>query len=279
MNKTLTKPITQEIEPTILTRTSTNVATVTNTSTVTNAPTLGCSLRLDDVCLEIEGKQVINKLSLSTDIKRLGVIGRNGSGKSTLSRLLSGLIETSSGRIEVAGIDPFKDRKGALREIGLLFQNPEHQIIFPTVLEEITFGLRQLGQKKKAAEHNALQVLNNFGKAHWENVHTSTLSQGQKHLVCLMAIVAMKPNLIILDEPFAGLDIPTKKQLRRYLDKFSGSLIHISHDPEDLHGYEQLLWLEGGEVAALGSYDEVLPRYLSEMDTLGDSDDISDLAG
>ncbi len=256
MNKPLIEPITQVIEPT----------------------TQGCSIRLDEVCLEIEGKQVINKLSLSTNIKRLGVIGRNGSGKSTLSRLLSGLIETSSGSLEVAGIDPFKDRKGALREIGLLFQNPEHQIIFPTVIEEVAFGLRQLGQNKKTAEHNALQVLASFGKEHWENVHTSALSQGQKHLVCLMAVVAMKPNLIILDEPFAGLDIPTKKQLRRYLDKFSGSLIHISHDPEDLNGYEQLLWLEGGEVAALGDYEEILPRYLSEMDALGDSDDISDLA-
>ncbi|MBB1488845.1 energy-coupling factor ABC transporter ATP-binding protein [Oceanospirillum sediminis] len=256
MNKPLEKPITQ----------------------VTKPITQGCSIHLDEVCLEIEGKQVVNKLSLSTTIKRLGVIGRNGSGKSTLSRLLSGLIETSSGHIEVAGINPFKDRKGALREIGLLFQNPEHQIIFPTVIEEIAFGLRQQGQNKKTAEQNALQVLASFGKEHWQNVHTSALSQGQKHLVCLMAVMAMKPNLIILDEPFAGLDIPTKKQLRRYLDKFSGSLIHISHDPEDLNGYEQLLWLEGGEVAALGRYEEVLPRYLNEMDTLGDSDDISDLA-
>lgn len=237
-----------------------------------------CAIHLDTVCLEVEGKQVINNLSFSTNVKRLGVIGRNGSGKSTLSRLLSGLIESSSGTLQVAGINPFKDRKAALREIGLLFQNPEHQIIFPTVIEEVAFGLRQLGQNKKTAEQNALQVLSTFGKEHWENVHTSALSQGQKHLVCLMAVVAMKPNLIILDEPFAGLDIPTKKQLQRYLDQFSGSLIHISHDPSDLNGYEQLLWLEGGEVAAIGNAEDVLPRYLSEMHQLGDSDDISDIA-
>lgn len=242
-------------------------------------PTItGCAIRLDQVCLDIEGKRIINGLSLDTSVRRLGVVGRNGSGKSTLSRLLSGLIEVSSGELEVAGINPFKDRRAALREIGLLFQNPEHQIIFPTVLEEVTFGLRQLGQKKAEAEKNALEVLSGFGKEHWKNVHTSALSQGQKHLVCLMAVVAMKPNLIILDEPFAGLDIPTKRQLQRYLDKFSGSLIHISHDPSDLNNCDQLLWLEGGQVAALGEPEDVMSRYLSAMHELGDGDDISDLS-
>lgn len=240
--------------------------------------TAGSSIRLHDVCLDIEGKRVLDQLSFNTEVKRLGIIGRNGSGKSTLSRVLSGLIETNSGQLEVAGINPFKERKAALKEIGLLFQNPDHQIIFPTVLEEVVFGLRQLGQKKAEAQQNALNTLATFGKTHWKNVHTSALSQGQKHLVCLMAVVAMQPNLIILDEPFAGLDIPTKRQLQRYLDRFPGSLIHISHDPADLANYHQLLWLENGQVAALGTPDEVLPVYLTEMHKIGDSDDISNLA-
>jgi len=93
-----------------------------------------------------------------------------------------------------------------------------------------------------------------------------------------MAVVAMKPNLIILDEPFAGLDIPTKKQLQRYLEQFPGSLIHISHDPNDLENYDQLLWLEAGKIAAIGDKNEVLPKYLAEMHRIGDSDDISILS-
>lgn len=142
----------------------------------------------------------------------------------------------------------------------------------------MVFGLRQLGQNKQLAEQNALSTLQTFGKLHWKDVHTSALSQGQKHLVCLMAVAAMQPKLIILDEPFAGLDIPTKRQLQRYLDKFPGSLIHISHDPADLNHYDQLLWLESGQVAALGAPNEVLPVYLAEMHKMGDGDDISDLA-
>ncbi|MDG3088509.1 ATP-binding cassette domain-containing protein [Vibrio hannami] len=108
----------------------------------------GSSIKLHQVTLEIEGKKILNGMSFETGVKRLGVIGRNGSGKSTLSRALSGLIEVKSGLLEVAGINPYKDRKAALQEIGLLFQNPDHQIIFPTVLEEVVFGLRQSGQKK-----------------------------------------------------------------------------------------------------------------------------------
>jgi len=93
-----------------------------------------------------------------------------------------------------------------------------------------------------------------------------------------MAVVAMKPKLIILDEPFAGLDIPTKQQLQRYLDHFDGNLIHISHDPADIEHYDQLLWLEQGQITALGTPQDVLPGYLHEMHRLGDSDDISNLS-
>ncbi len=235
------------------------------------------SIELLDVCLDIEGKRVLDHVTLKSQSNRLGVIGRNGSGKSTLSRVLSGLIEIQSGEVKVSGINPYQNRKEAIKEIGLLFQNPDHQIIFPTVLEEVVFGLRQLGQKKSEAEKNALDILATFDKTHWQNVHTSALSQGQKHLVCLMAVVAMQPRIIILDEPFAGLDIPTKRQLQRYLNTFPGSLIHISHDPDDLAHYDELLWLEEGKIAAMGSHDEVLPKYINEMHRLGESDDISNL--
>lgn len=241
----------------------------------TQAPS---DIHLQNVKLHLEGKLVLNQLTFNAKVKRLGIIGRNGSGKSTLSRALAGLVKISAGSLLVAGIDPYKNRSAALQEIGILFQNPDHQIIFPTVLEEIIFGLRQLGQTKNSAQKNALQTLADFGKTHWKDAHNSALSQGQKHLVCLMAIVAMQPKLIILDEPFAGLDIPTKLQLKRYLSQFTGNLIHISHDPDDLDNCDQLLWLEEGQVAEIGDAASVLPNYLKHMHTLGGSDDISHLS-
>ena len=122
-------------------------------------------------------------------------------------------------------------------------------------------------------------MLARFGKSHWEAAYINTLSHGQKHLVCLMAVTAMAPRLLILDEPFAGLDIPTRAQLSRYLSHYTGNLIHISHDPADLAGYDQALWLERGQIAALGARDRVIADYVARMTELGEADDIADLAG
>lgn len=227
---------------------------------------------------EIEGKPVLQGLDLSVDAPRIGVIGRNGSGKSTLARLIAGLVAPTSGKVRLNGIDPFKDRRAALGEVGILFQNPDHQIIFPTVIEEISFGLLQSGQDKATAAATAKDVLARFGLAHWEAAYVNTLSHGQKHLLCLMAIVAMQPKVLLLDEPFAGLDLPTKMQLTRSLRHYDGTLFHISHDPADLQGYDVIVWLEDGRIRSVGQEDEVLEAYQTAMQAIGARDDLADLS-
>ncbi|TNF17492.1 MAG: ABC transporter ATP-binding protein [Rhodobacteraceae bacterium] len=226
-----------------------------------------------------EDRVVLDGLSLDLAVTRLGVVGRNGSGKTTLARVLAGLVAPATGSYRLNGIDLARDRKAALGEVGILFQNPDHQIIFPTVLEEIAFGLTQQGRRKPQAEDMARATLARFGKAHWEAAYINTLSHGQKHLVCLMAIVAMAPRLLILDEPFAGLDIPTRAQLRRYLAHYTGNMIHITHDPADLAGYDQALWLDRGRVREIGESAGVIAAYVAEMTRLGEADDIADLPG
>ncbi|WP_246184914.1 energy-coupling factor ABC transporter ATP-binding protein [Paracoccus aestuariivivens] len=223
-------------------------------------------------------RRILDRISLQLDAPRIGVIGRNGSGKSTLARLLAGLIEPSQGRVLIEGVDVCKDRRAAISTVGILFQNPEHQIIFPTVLEEICFGLRQLGRNKADARDAALATLTGFGKAHWLDASTETLSQGQKHLLCMMAVMAMRPRWLILDEPFAGLDIPTRMQLTRHLENCGVNLVHISHDPRDLAGYAQICWLDRGQIRAKGDAD-VLSAFETEMIHEGARDDLADLAG
>lgn len=234
---------------------------------------------LDHAGYAIEGKPVLRDLSFAVAVDRLGVVGRNGSGKSTLARLVAGLIAPGEGSCRVNGLDLARDRKSAPREVGILFQNPDHQLIFPTVLEEMMFGLRQRGQSRSDAEAGARRVLANFGKDHWTDASVVSLSQGQKHLLCLMAVVAMAPRLLILDEPFAGLDAPTRTQLRRYLDLYDGAVLHISHDPADFAGYDAMFWLDQGQIRASGTPETVLAGYTKEMTRLGAEDDISDLAG
>jgi biotin transport system ATP-binding protein len=221
---------------------------------------------------------ILNHVDFEFQRARLGIIGRNGSGKSTLARILAGLVEPTSGQVRINGSDMYRDRKAALSEVGILFQNPDHQIIFPTVLEEVAFGLTQKGIQRSKATAAARITLASFGKAHWAESYVNVLSHGQKHLLCMMAIVAMAPRVLILDEPFAGLDIPTKRQLYRYLEKYNGTVLHITHDPEDLSGYQDVIWLDQGAIKKAGAAPDVLPAYLAEMERLGSTDDISDLA-
>lgn len=243
------------------------------------AADLGERVVLRGVSYAVEGREILAGLSADISARRVGIVGRNGSGKSTLARLLAGLIAPGAGAVSLNGVDPAKDRKAALRQVGILFQNPDHQIVFPTAIEEIVFGLRQLGRSKADARKEALAVLAEFGKAHWAEAHVAALSQGQKHLLCLMAVIVMRPAAIVLDEPFTGLDIPTRMQLRRHLARYRGGLIHISHDPGDLDDYDEILWLERGRIVRRGPAAEVLPAYVAAMTEQGERDDLSDLAG
>lgn len=236
-------------------------------------------IEIQDLDFAIEGKQVLNGLNLSLAERRVGIVGRNGSGKSTLARVISGLVAPSAGTVRINGHDLAKDRRAALNEVGILFQNPEHQIIFPTVREEIVFGLEQQGLDKSDATEAALRVLEQFGLSHWHEAYVSTLSQGQKHLVAMMSVVAMKPKLLVLDEPFAGLDIPTKAQLNRYLHLYQGSLLHITHDPGDLDGYDHLVWIDQGRIRLAGPQAQVMAAYLETMHSQGEDDDLADLTG
>lgn len=245
-----------------------------------NTPvTLGSEIELAELSFGVDGREILKGLSFRTTAARVGIVGRNGSGKSTLARLLAGLIAPVSGSVRINGKDLARDRKAALTQVGILFQNPDHQIIFPTVLEEVSFGLTQQGLAADRAEATAQATLESFGKSHWAEAGIAGLSQGQKHLVCLMSVAAMAPRVLILDEPFAGLDIPTKLQLRRYLERYTGTLVHITHDPEDLRGYQSLVWLDKGEIAQTGTDAEVLTAYSDTMKHLGEQDDISDLSG
>ncbi len=236
------------------------------------------ALSLANVGYDVLGKTILDGVSLEVSSSRIGIVGRNGSGKSTLARLLAGLVEPTKGELKINGLNLAKDRKAALAEVGILFQNPDHQIIFPTVEEEITFGLRQQGLSKEEAADRAAMTLTEFGKSHWASANVSALSQGQKHLVCMMAIIAMEPRLIILDEPFTGLDMPTKTQLTRYLSRYHGGLVHISHDPVDLLDYEKVIWLDEGRLASMCEAAPILSDYIRKMKELAGLDDISDLS-
>ena len=227
---------------------------------------------LENAGVVLAGRVILSDVSTRLDAPRTGIVGQNGSGKTTLARLLAGLVAPTSGRVTLAGIDPAKDRKAAIGQIGLLFQNPDHQILFPTVTEELEFGLRQLGQTRAQAATGAVDILARFGRAHWAKLPVHTLSQGQRHLLCLLAVLAMKPAVLVLDEPFSGLDIPTQRQLTRILASLPQRVVTITHDPQMLVGYDRVLWLDQGRIRAEGASAPILAAFTAEMERLGDQD-------
>ena len=211
-------------------------------------------------------ERVLENISLSIREKRVGFIGRNGSGKTTLLRILAGLQELKNGKVLIDGTEMAKERKAAINKVGIIFQNPDHQIIFPTVGEELRFGLTQLGLNRSDADLKVIACLKQYDKIDWFERSISTLSQGQKHLVCLLSVLLMKPRVLLLDEPFTGIDIPTKLKLERYLSSLKQTIIHVSHVPETFENYQRLIWIDKGIVQADGIPKRIIKKYRDAMD-------------
>lgn len=234
-------------------------------------------ITLDQASVTLGGRVILPPLTLTLTEQRIGILGRNGSGKTTLLRLIAGLIPATSGKVRIDAIDP-NDRKAMLTAVGIVFQNPDAQIIFPTVAEEIAFGLRQMGHTGSQARAAALSLLAREGRAHWTDAPTHSLSGGQRHYLCLLSVLAMAPKTILLDEPFAGLDLPTQIRLTRRLASLSQQMITISHDPSAVAQAERVIWLEGGQVVADGPPAVVLPDFNAAMQVWGASDADTDLS-
>ena len=210
-------------------------------------------------------ERILENLSLSIKEQRVGFIGRNGSGKTTLLRILAGLQELNNGKVLIDGIEVAKKRKEAIKKVGIIFQNPDHQIIFPTVGEELRFGLSQLGLSKNEADLKVIACLKQYDKVDWFERSISTLSQGQKHLVCLLSVLLMKPRVLLLDEPFTGIDIPTQLKLEHYLSSLKQTIIHVSHVPETFENYQRLIWMDEGIIQADGTPKTVIKKYRTAM--------------
>jgi cobalt/nickel transport system ATP-binding protein len=176
---------------------------------------------------------VLNNLDLQFfPGEKMGLVAPNGSGKTTLLHIIMGLLKPKSGSIEIFG-NPVSDEKDFLevrQRIGLLFQDSDDQLFSPTVLEDVTFGPLNLGKTKADAIAIARKTLAYLGLADFEDRITFKLSGGEKRLVSLATVLAMEPEILLLDEPINGLDTKTQKIITDILSKLKLSYIIISHD-------------------------------------------------
>jgi cobalt/nickel transport system ATP-binding protein len=168
--------------------------------------------------------------------KQLGLVGPNGSGKTTLLHLFMGLLRPQSGRISVLGeeVNKEKDFLAVRQKVGLLFQNADDQLFCPTVLEDVAFGPLNQGKTPAEAVEIARQTMARLGLDGFEDRVTYKLSGGEKKLVSLATVLAMHPQLLLLDEPTTGLDETTRHRLIHILQDLDISYLIVSHEHEFL---------------------------------------------
>ncbi|MBQ2781686.1 MAG: energy-coupling factor transporter ATPase [Oscillospiraceae bacterium] len=217
---------------------------------------------------------------LSLDIRRgefLGIIGHIGSGKSTLIQHLNGLLKPSSGTIYLDGADiwaePKKIRSVRFR-VGLVFQYPEYQLFEDTVRKDIAFGPKNMGLAADEVERRVLAALSAVGLD--ESVLDKSpfaLSGGQKRRVAIAGVMAMEPEVLILDEPTAGLDPRGRESilqmLREYHEKRGSTVVLVSHSMEEIaRNAQRIIVLSGGGVCMEGTPAEVFARA-DELEAVG----------
>jgi energy-coupling factor transporter ATPase len=195
----------------------------------------------------------------------LAIIGQNGSGKTTLVKHFNGLLRPTSGRILVNGTETAQKTVAQLsRTVGYLFQNPDHQIFSTTVEDEIAFGPKNLGVGNDEIEQRVAEALKLVGLEDYRKVPPSTLGLGQRRKVTLAAIVAMKPDVMVLDEPTTGIDWSGSLQLMdsvTELNKQGHTIVTITHSMRVVAQYAQrTVVLANGKVILDGSTREVFAQ-------------------
>lgn len=233
------------------------------------------SISLCSIVLDRGGHRVFDGLTLDLVEPRIGIIGDNGAGKSSLLRLIAGLEQPLSGQLIVHGHSTHANRSAVARRIGLMFQNPDDQIICPTVEEELAFTLSAQGVSKARAREQARDFLADSGLSNWGPRAVSQLSQGQRQKVCLLALQIAGPLTLLLDEPFASLDLPSQLRLGRQLLSANQQLIFSTHVLEQVCDFERVIWLERGKVRADGAGHKVCQAYRDEVARTADEPDQS----
>ena len=230
-------------------------------------------------------RRILKDVSLRFTAKRTAVLGLNGSGKSTLLGLFNGLTHPDEGIVRVNGVDTMEapsrgstgarsnsqgargHSQGAFEGVGMLFAQPEAQLIMPTVAEDIDLSLRRAA----AVEGSALsgeqrleqirELLRERGLEHLENQSVFTLSGGEKQLVALTSVLAARPQILLLDEPTTLLDLRNRARLLMHLESLDQMLMLSTHDLDLAASCDEAVIIHDGRLLAQGDAGQLVQQY------------------
>lgn len=215
-------------------------------------------MRIARATLRRGASTVFDGLNLELREPRIGLIGDNGAGKTSLFRLICGLERPHAGQVSVFG-----QAAGTTRAVGMMFQSPDDQIVLPTVEEELALGLTPLGGSRRACLDQARAFLAQRGRQAWAARPVGSLSHGQRQYLCWLALRLAGHRILLLDEPYASLDIPGQIRLRTEIEA-AGRDVQVvvsTHALEHVRDFERVIWLEGGRVRDDGPGPRVCDRY------------------
>jgi len=188
----------------------------------------------------------------------VGLIGRNGSGKTTLLHALCGLLNPSGGSIRIAGLDPRnpEDRRRIPRTVGLVFQDPDDHLIADRVDEDVAFGPFNLGLSRDAVRERVRDALAMAHLTGLEHRDPLAMSGGEKRRVALAGVLAMRPEVLLLDEPGAFLDLRESRHLAKILMGLNATMLIAGHDLELMRKCcTRIVLLDGGKICREGEPD------------------------
>jgi biotin transport system ATP-binding protein len=223
------------------------------------------AIQLTDVAHFYGDRPVLADVSVTLTERRVGVIGANGSGKSTFARLLNGLVVPTEGSVTVDGLDTRTQGREVRRRVGFVFQDPDAQIVHPTVEEDLGFGPHNQGVPAEETARRVEDVLVRYGLAGHRDHPAHLLSGGQKQLLAIAGVLVMQPERIVFDEPTTLLDLANTRRVSRVIDALAQDVVVVTHHLDLLDGFERVLVFEDGRVVADGSPAETVPWYVARM--------------
>lgn len=218
-------------------------------------------IRFDGVWHRYGDRTVLADINVELSESRIGVIGSNGGGKSTLARMINGLALPTQGTVTVGDFATHKHGRQIRQQVGFIFTDPNHQIIMPTVAEDIAFSLRRSGLSKSEQKDRVDAILRRFGLADHADHPTHLLSGGQKQLLALAAVLVTSPRILVADEPTTLLDLRNSHIIAETFAALEQQLVVVTHQLDLLASFDRVLVIESGRIVADGGPAETVAFY------------------
>jgi len=226
-------------------------------------PTRGIELRGVGHCYG--DRVVLSDIDLQLTERRIGIVGANGSGKSTFARLLNGLVVPSTGTVLVDGLDTRTHVREVRRRVGFVFQDPDAQIVHPTVAEDAAYGLENQGVPVAERAQRVAEVLERYGLAGHADHPAHLLSGGQKQLLAIAGVLVMRPARIVFDEPTTLLDLVNTRRVAQVIEELEQQVVVVTHDLELLDGFDRVLVVDAGRIVDDGPPASSVAAYRALM--------------